>query len=86
MPRAYVTLDGGDAEGAVVAVQQIELDSGVVRTIPLGSPPAAIGLLPDSNKIFVSQRHPLGRVSFIDVPTGQVRTVTGFDLNSQIID
>lgn len=85
-PRAFVTLDGGDAEGAFVAVQQIELDSGVVRTIPLGSPPAAIGTLPDSNKVFVSQRHPLGRVSFIDVVTGQVRTVTGFDLNSQIID
>ncbi len=85
-PRAFVTLDGGDAEGAFVAVQQIELDRGVVRTIELGSPPAAIGVLPDSNKIFVSQRHPLGRVSFIDIPTGQVRTVTGFDLNSQIID
>jgi len=84
--RAYVTLDGGDAEGAFVAVQQIELDSGVVRTIELGSPPDAIGVLPDSNKIYVSQRHPLGRVSFIDVTTGQVRTLTGFDLNSQIID
>ncbi len=85
-PRAYVTLDGGDAEGAFVAVQQIELDSGVVRTIELGSPPEAIGVLPDSNKIFISQRHPLGRVSFIDVETNQVRTLTGFDLNSQIID
>ena len=85
-PRAYVTLDGGDAEGAFVAVQQIELDSGVVRTIELGSPPDAIGVLPDSNKIFVSQRHNLGRVSFIDVETNQVRTLTGFYLNSQIID
>ncbi|MEO8701201.1 MAG: hypothetical protein ABI867_14215 [Kofleriaceae bacterium] len=85
-PRAYVTLDGGDAEGAFVAVQQIELDSGVVRTIELGSPPSGIGILPDSNKIYVSQRHPLGRVSFIDTTSGQVRTLTGFDLNSQIID
>jgi DNA-binding beta-propeller fold protein YncE len=84
--RAYVTLDGGDAEGAFVAVQQIELDSGVVRTIELGSPPDSIGVLPESNKIYVSQRHPLGRVSFIDILTGQVRTLTGFDLNSQIID
>jgi DNA-binding beta-propeller fold protein YncE len=85
-PRAYVTLDGGDEEGAFVAVQQIELDSGVVRTIELGSPPQAIGLLPDTDKIFVSQRHPLGRVSFIDISSNEVRTVTGFDLNSQIID
>jgi hypothetical protein len=85
-PRAYVTLDGGDDEGAYAAVQSIELDSGVVRTIELGSPPSDIGLLPESNKIFVSQRHPLGRVSFIDVTSGQVRTLTGFDLNSQVID
>jgi hypothetical protein len=84
--RAYVTLDGGDAEGAFIAVQQIELDSGVVRTIELGSPPDAIGTLPESNKIFVSQRHPLGRVTFIDIITNEVRTLTGFDLNSQIID
>jgi DNA-binding beta-propeller fold protein YncE len=84
--RAYVTLDGGDAEGAVAAVQQIELDSGVVRTIELGSPPDSIGTLPDSNKIFVSQRHPLGRVTFIDITSNEVRTLTGFDLNSQIID
>jgi len=84
--RAYVTLDGGDAEGAVAAFQQIELDTGVVRTVELGSPPDAIGLLPDSNKIYVSQRHPLGRVSFVDVSTSLVQTLTGFDLNSQIID
>jgi DNA-binding beta-propeller fold protein YncE len=85
-PRAYVTLDGGDADGALVAVQHLELDSGVVRTIPLGSPPEALGVLPVSNQVFISQRHPLGRVSFIDILTGRVRTVTGFDLNGQVID
>ena len=85
-PRAYVVLDGGDAEGALAACQEIELDTGVVRTILLGSPPAAVGVLPATDKVFVSQRHPLGRVSFIDIDSGQVRTLTGFDLNSQIID
>jgi DNA-binding beta-propeller fold protein YncE len=84
--RAYVVLDGGDAEGALAAVQEVELDTGVVRTIALGSPPDTVGVLPDTDKVFVSQRHPLGRVTFIDVATGQVRTLTGFDLNSQIID
>ena len=84
--RAYVTLDGGDAEGAVAAFQEIELDTGVVHTTELGSPPDAIGLLPDTSTIYVSQRHPLGRVTFVDVPTGGVRTLTGFDLNSQVLD
>ncbi len=86
MPRAYLLLDGGDDEGALAAVQELALDTGVVRTIELGSPPDAVGVLPDRDVVFVSQRHALGRVSFIDVPTGQVRTLTGFDLNSHVID
>ncbi len=85
-PRAYVLLDGGDAEGALAAVQELALDTGVVRTIELGSPPDAVGILPDRDQVFVSQRHPLGRVTFLEVTTGQVRTLTGFDLNSHVID
>jgi hypothetical protein len=52
----------------------------------LGSPPSAVGILPGAGQAFVAQRHPLGRVSFLDVVTDAVRTVTGFDLNSQIVD
>lgn len=85
-PRAYVILDGGDAEGALAEVQVNELDTGVVRSIELGSPPDAVGVLPDAEVAFISQRHPLGRISFIDIGTGAVRTLTGFDLNSRIID
>jgi hypothetical protein len=87
-PRAYLTLDGGDTDGSTWAVQTIELDTGVVRTIPLNSPPSAIGVLPgaSSGKVFVNQRHPLGRVTFLDVLTSDVRTVTGFDLNSRVVD
>lgn len=84
--RAYVSLDGGDAPGAIKQLQSIELDTGVVRSLPLGSPPDAVGVLPDASVAFVAQRHPLGRVSFIDITSGDVRTVTGFDLNSLIID
>jgi hypothetical protein len=87
-PRSYVTLDGGDTDGSTWAIQTIELDTGVVRTIPLNSPPSAIGVLPGAadGKVFVNQRHPLGRVTFVDVKSGEVRTVTGFDLNSRVVD
>jgi hypothetical protein len=85
-PRAYLTLDGGDAAAATWAVQTIELDTGVVRTIPLNSPPSAIGVLPGAAKVFINQRHPLGRVTFVGVATSEVRTVTGFDLNSHVVD
>lgn len=85
-PRAYLILDGGDAEGAVARVHTIELDTGVVREHELNSPPDAVGILPLADVAFVNQRHPLGRVSFIDIATDATRTVTGFDLNSRIID
>ncbi|MEM9489814.1 MAG: hypothetical protein AAGC55_11750, partial [Myxococcota bacterium] len=84
--KAYVILDGGDSEGAVAEAQTIELDTGVVRTTQLGSPPEALGILPDAAVAFVSQRHPLGRISFIDIVSGQVRTLTGFDLNGRVVD
>ena len=86
LSRAYLILDGGDAEGAVARAHIIELDTGVVREKDLNSPPDAVGILPQANVAFISQRHPLGRVSFIDLETGATRTVTGFDLNSRIID
>jgi DNA-binding beta-propeller fold protein YncE len=85
-PRAYIALDGGDAEGAVAQLHSVALDTGVVRVQKLGSPPDAVGVLPGADVAYVNQRHPLGRVSFIDIETGTTRTITGFDLNSRIID
>ncbi len=85
-PRAYVLLDGGDADGAVAETHIIELDTGVVRVRAMNSPPETVGILPDAGMVFINQRHALGRVSFINVVTDAMRTVTGFDLNSRIID
>lgn len=85
-PRAYVALDGGDQEGAVTSLQIIELDSGVVRPVGLRSPPDSVGVLPGAQVAFVSQRHPLGRISFLTIAGDDMRTITGFDLNSRIID
>lgn len=84
--RAYVALDGGDAVTATRALQVVTTQTGVVQTRALGSPPAAVGIVPGAHQAFVAQRHPLGRMSFIALVSGAVRTVTGFDLNSQIVD
>lgn len=84
--KAYVSLDGGDAPTAVRALQVVTTQTGVVTTKQLGSPPAAVGILPGANMAFSSQRHPLGRVSFVHLLTDAVRTVTGFDLNSNIVN
>jgi len=85
-PRAYVLIDGGDAPGALSQTHIIELDTGVVRLQTMSSPPETVGILPEAGMAFVNQRHPLGRVSFIDVANDAMRTVTGFDLNSRIVD
>ncbi|MCP4446780.1 MAG: hypothetical protein GY811_15745 [Myxococcales bacterium] len=85
-PRAYVLVDGGDGVGALAQTHVIELDTGVVRLQSMSSPPETVGILPEAGVAFVNQRHPLGRVSFINVVTDAMRTVTGFDLNSRIVD
>jgi len=59
---------------------------GVAQSYPIGSPPSSVGVVPGARQAFVAQRHPLGRMSFVALSTGAVRTVTGFDLNSQIVD
>lgn len=84
--RAYVALDGGDAEGAVARVQVVDLATFVAKDVVLGSPPEAVGVLPAAGVAYVSQRHPLGRVTFLDLETAAARTVTGFELNSHIVD
>ena len=56
------------------------------RRKALGSPPSAVGILPGAGEAFVAQRHPLGRVTFVDLVTDAVRTITGFDLNSHIVN
>jgi len=83
--KVYVGLDGGDAVTATRALQIVTTATGVVTTKPLGSPPDAVGILPGAGEAFVAQRHPLGRVTFVDLATNAVRTITGFDLNSDIV-
>jgi hypothetical protein len=84
--KAYVALDGGNAVTATRALQVVTTQTGVVITKQLGSPPTAVGILPGADEAFVSQRHPLGRVTFVDLTTDAVRTVTGFDLNGNIVN
>jgi DNA-binding beta-propeller fold protein YncE len=76
-------------EEAAINIQQVErvnLLTFRVDRYNLGSPPEHIGLLPsdDRTRIYISQNHPVGRMTFIDVDSGRANTVTGYELNSQI--
>jgi hypothetical protein len=62
----------------------VDLASLVATTIPMSSHPTEIGSLPSSGQVFVAQRHEMGRMSFVGVDDREVRTVTGFQLNSQV--
>jgi hypothetical protein len=70
----------------VRALQVVTTQTGVVMSKQLGSAPASVGILPGADQAFVSQRHALGRVSFLDLVSDGVRTITGFDLNSHIVN
>jgi DNA-binding beta-propeller fold protein YncE len=83
--KAYVALDGGDGPTATRALQIVTTRTGVVSTVALGSPPSAVGILPVAAQAFATQRHPLGRVSFVALFDDAMRTVTGFDLNSHVV-
>jgi DNA-binding beta-propeller fold protein YncE len=69
------------------AVQAIDLQAFQVEDITLGSPPAALGVISATKTIYVAQSHPLGRVTFISMDKNHgTKTVTGFELNSHIIE
>jgi hypothetical protein len=74
-----------DDAADVREVEVIDTRSFVVGTIRLGSPPVAIGYVPESDKIFVSQDHASGRITFIDGDEN-IQTVTGFELNDWIVE
>jgi DNA-binding beta-propeller fold protein YncE len=84
--KIYVALDGGNAISAPRAMQVVQTQTGVVTSKQLGSPPSAVGVLPEAGEAFAAQRHPLGRITFVNLGTDAVRTVTGFDLNGDIVE
>jgi hypothetical protein len=57
-----------------------------ITRYPLASPPLAVGILSQAKRAYISQEHPDGRISFIDLESGLARTLTGFELGARISD
>lgn len=70
--------------GGAYAVEKMDLETLIVNTLDLSSKPFAGGFAADTNKVFIAQDHPAGRMTFFDVYDETVRTVTGFNLNDEI--
>jgi len=56
-----------------------------VDKIVLPSTPLSTGIVPQAKKAFISQQHPEGRLTFIDLPSGEDETLTGFELSGRVV-
>lgn len=73
-----------DVARNVRALEWIDLETFRTRHIDFVLPPEHVGVVPGAGLIYVSQIHELGRIAFVDIATGDVREVTGFELNGLI--
>ncbi|MEE9383714.1 MAG: hypothetical protein V3V08_09900 [Nannocystaceae bacterium] len=81
--RAAVLLRDDARE--IRGVEIIDLRTFIVERLRLGSPPEGAGYVHATAKIFVSQAHPQGRLTFVS-DEGAIQTVTGFQLNDSVKD
>ena len=67
-------------------VDALDLHSLVVSTLDLASAPQFAGALGGGGdaRVWVTQEHPAGRISFVDLAARTVRTATGYELNADI--
>jgi len=81
--RALVTVsNGSDVNVAyLVSMPELTVDTFELASVPL---PQASGLVPEANQAFVAQRHPEGRITFIDLDSKAQHTLTGFELSTKV--
>lgn len=78
----FVVLERSD-ERAAYAMHVADVPALTARRYELASPPTAVGLVPSADRAFASQVHPQGRISFVDLGTGLLHTLTGFELGAR---
>lgn len=82
--RAVITVR--DDKQRTYGVYLARMPSLQVDYLDLASAPLAVGVVPTAGRAFVSQQHPEGRITFIDLETGSARTLTGFELGSRVVE
>jgi len=70
----------------VFGVYRVKLANLQVDYTKLASPPLATGVIAAANKGYVAQLHPEGRITFVDFASGEVRTLTGFELGAKVVE
>lgn len=82
--RAIVA--AGDEMSGIYQLVLSSMPSLKVQKYPLASLPIAAGIVPLAHRGFVAQKHPDGRITFVDLVNGEARTITGFELTTQVVD
>lgn len=84
--KALVTVH--DATSNTRGVYLIGLANLEQNFIPLASEPlpGATGIVPLAKRGFVAQKHPEGRITFIDLETGTAQTLSGFEIAARVVD
>ncbi len=84
--RLYMLFGGlGPNQNRPGLVLTSDLSSFVTDDFDVASPPEEIGTIPGAGRVFVSQRHPQGRLTLVDVEDEDRRqTITGYQLNAGI--
>lgn len=75
----------GDANHSAYRLIVVSMPSQKLDVYTLASEPIAAGIVAGADRGFVAQKHPDGRITFVDFKTGGVRTLTGFELASQVV-
>ena len=80
--KAWILLP--DPAGLQHSVQEAEIKTFTTLSTNLGSKPEHVRFLPQAGAVAVTQDHPSGRITFVNVLTGEAKTVTGFELNGMV--
>jgi len=83
--KALVTVhDSSSTERGVYVIGLANLVQNFVKLAsePL---PGATGIVPLAKRGFVAQKHPEGRITFIDLETGAAQTLSGFEIAARVV-
>jgi len=83
--KALVTVhDSTSSVHGVYVIGLANLEQNFVRLAsePL---PGATGIVPLAKRGFVAQKHPEGRITFIDLETGAAQTLSGFEIAARVV-
>ncbi|MCB9650538.1 MAG: hypothetical protein H6730_28700 [Deltaproteobacteria bacterium] len=81
----YAAVTVRDDDAGRHRVEAADFMTMVVRSHDLASTPRYAGALPDADAVWIIQEHPAGRISVLDPAGDQLRTLTGFQLNAEIV-